>query len=78
MTGSGLKSLTSPPNLTLKSVVSKRVMGAMPLCPASSPRQYSGTDRPSGLTVPSPVMTTRRRVMGGVTAPCLSLIAFSM
>ena len=44
ITADGSKFLTSPPSLTLKWVVSIRVSGAMPLRPASSACQYSGTE----------------------------------
>ena len=60
MTVSGSKFLTSPASLTLKLVVSKRVMGPMPQTPARALAQVSAAFRPMGFTVPMPVTTTLR------------------
>jgi hypothetical protein len=52
--------LTAPPIRTLKALVSKALIAPMPLRPARMPAHEVGTSSPSGLTIPSPVMTTRR------------------
>src|SRR4051794_29814588 len=54
-------SFTSHAKLTGKSLVSKRVTGAAPDSPAISASHDSSTVFPSGLTMPSPVITTLRR-----------------
>src|SRR5438034_2957641 len=63
---STLKPFTSPAKLQAKLDASNLVMVAMPDRPASRLAQPSATVLPTGLTSPSPVTTTRRRVM---TAP---------
>ena len=57
----GSKSRTSPPIVVSRPVVSKRVIGPMPLRPARMPSQVFATDPPSGVIMPRPVTTTRRR-----------------
>ena len=47
---------------------SKRVIGPAPEVPASAARHASCQPMPSGLTMPSPVTTTRRRSPSAVTA----------
>ena len=66
---SGSKPRTSPAILQAKSVVSNRVIIPIPLLPARRAAQVSGTVRPQGLTVPMPVMTTRRRWMDVIASP---------
>src|SRR5688572_13719321 len=55
----GLKFLTSPPNRTFIPSVGNFVRGAIPLRPARRPSQKELASLPSGVTTPSPVMTTR-------------------
>src|SRR5690606_23711208 len=57
------KSRTSPAKRVGKVEASKRVTGPMPDRPARMLAQACGTSLPTGLTIPSPVTTTRRRVM---------------
>ena len=57
--GAVSKFFTSAAIFTLKSAVSKRVMGPTPLRPSRIPAQVSSTVFPSGVTAPSPVTTTR-------------------
>src|ERR1035441_2250670 len=57
---SGSKFLTSAAKVVVKPVVSKPVMGPMPLAPAISCRQTSGAVLPTPQTSPSPVITTLR------------------
>ena len=57
----GSKPLTSPANRVIRLLASKRVMGAMPERPARMASQVSLTVFPNGVSVPSPVMTTRFR-----------------
>ena len=47
-----------------KAVTSKRVIGPMPLLPASAADQLSATVLPSGESMPRPVTTTRRLLKG--------------
>ena len=54
------KSGTLPAMVQGKPVVSKRVMGPMPLRPASAADQLPATLLPSGDNMPRPVTTTRR------------------
>src|SRR5256885_9416095 len=63
MYSSTLKPFTSPANLHAKFDGSNFVMVAMPDLPASRLDQPSATVLPTGLTRPSPVTTTRRRLM---------------
>src|SRR5512144_986901 len=63
MYSSTLKPFTSPANLQAKFDASNLVMLAMPVRPASRLAQPSATVLPTGLTSPSPVTTTRRRVI---------------
>src|SRR5438046_3537911 len=60
---STLKPLTSPANWQAKLDASKRVIGAMPVRPATRLAQPSSTVLPTGLIRPRPVTTTRRRLM---------------
>src|SRR5947208_16780917 len=55
------RSFTSHAKCTGKSFVSNRVIGPAPDSPAISASHDSSTVFPSGLTIPSPVTTTRRR-----------------
>src|SRR5262245_56734759 len=59
---SGSKSRTWPPNLTLCCETSNKSMRPMPLLPAQRFFQYVSTSWPKQLTVPIPVMTTRRLI----------------
>src|SRR5688572_2335540 len=61
MYASGSKSFASPPIVVSRPAVSKRVIGPMPLRPASMPSQVFVTESPSGVIMPRPVTTTRRR-----------------
>src|SRR5262249_18091945 len=54
----GSKSRTSPANRVAKSLVSKCVIGPMPLLPLTAARQVSSRPMPSGVTRPMPVTTT--------------------
>src|SRR5919108_675489 len=56
----GSKFFTSPAILQSNPVVSKCVIGAMPLHPATRFRQLSSVPMPSAQTNPTPVTTTRR------------------
>src|ERR1700740_1770831 len=56
----GSKFFTSPAILQSKPAVSKWVIGAMPLHPATRFRQLSSVPIPSAQTSPTPVTTTRR------------------
>src|SRR5574342_865370 len=60
MKRSGSKPFTSPAMRVGKVEASKRVMGPMPLRPATIAFQDSSTPIPTGLSRPSPVITTRR------------------
>src|SRR3954452_1034313 len=53
------QSFTSPANRTRNAEQSKRVIGAMPLCPSSRAAHDSARPVPTGVTRPMPVMTTR-------------------
>src|SRR5215467_4315630 len=55
----GSKPFTSPAILQSKLVVSKCVIGAMPLTPATRFFQLSSVPMPSAQTSPTPVTTTR-------------------
>src|ERR1700761_3534703 len=55
---SGLKPFTSAANVTGKPVVSKLVMGAIPLLPANRLFQTSGAVLPTPHNIPMPVTTT--------------------
>src|SRR5947208_6423059 len=55
------RSFTSHAKCTGKSFVSNRVIGPAPDSPAISASHDTSTVFPSGLTIPSPVTTTRRR-----------------
>src|ERR1700689_5265519 len=55
---SGLKPFTSAANVTGKPVVSKLVMGAIPLLPANRLFQTSGAVLPTPHNIPIPVTTT--------------------
>jgi len=55
--------LTSPAKVTRKSVVSKDVIGAMPLVPARIARHVSSRVRPTAVISPRPVIATLRRSM---------------
>src|SRR5262245_34256906 len=55
----GLKFLISPPNRTFIPSVGNFVRRAIPLRPAWRPSQNVAASLPSGVTTPSPVMTTR-------------------
>src|ERR1700722_16774423 len=55
---SGLKPFTSAANVTEKPVVSKLVMGAIPLLPANRLFQTSGAVLPTPHNIPMPVTTT--------------------
>src|SRR5690606_37222066 len=57
------KSRTSPAKRVGNEEASKRVTGPMPDFPARMFDQACGMSLPTGLTIPSPVTTTRRRVM---------------
>src|SRR5690606_22952034 len=56
------KSRTSPAKRVGNAEASKRLMAEMPERPATRFAQALGTSLPTGLTMPSPVMTTRRRL----------------
>jgi hypothetical protein len=58
-TASGSKPRTSPAIRTGNGDGSKAVMVSTPLRPASIASQVEAASRPSGLTVPIPVMSTR-------------------
>src|SRR5215813_2865985 len=60
MNCSASKPRTSPAIGVAKPLVSKRVIGPMPLHPAASAFQLASVPMPSGDTRPSPVTTTRR------------------
>src|SRR5690606_5871774 len=57
------KSRTSPAKRVGNEEASKRVTGPTPDFPAMMLDQACGMSLPTGLTIPSPVTTTRRRVM---------------
>src|SRR5688572_3802078 len=57
------KFLISQANFVLKSLASKRVIGAAPDLPFFSPSQYSVRVLPIGVSAPSPVTTTRFKIM---------------
>src|SRR5512139_1774413 len=65
MYSSTLNPLTSQAKRQAIADASKRVMGAMPERPAIRLTHPSATELPTGLISPSPVTTTRRRVMRG-------------
>ena len=54
------KSLMLAPKRTEKSETSNEVRGATPLLPARILSQVSFTFKPTGVTTPRPVITTRR------------------
>ena len=56
------QSLISQANVVLRPVVSKRVIGPAPLLPANIDDQVSSAVLPIGVTKPTPVITTRRRM----------------
>src|SRR4029453_17974264 len=56
----GSNSRTSPAMRVGNVLASKCVIGPMPLVPATIARHAVGTSLPTGLTMPSPVITTRR------------------
>src|SRR5690606_28734460 len=56
----GSKSLTSPATRDSNSEASKRVIGPVPEQPATAFCQDDSASRPSGVTMPTPVTTTRR------------------
>ena len=56
----GSKPLTSAATRTGNSLASKDWMKSIPLSPASAALHVEGVSSPSGLTVPIPVITTRR------------------
>ena len=56
---SGRKPRTSPAIRHGKPALAKRVIGPMPERPAHTASQFAGTPTPSGVTMPSPVTTTR-------------------
>ena len=58
------KPFTSPAKRTARRDGSKLAMVPMPLSPAVTRRQASSTVLPTGLTMPRPVTTTRRGMMG--------------
>ena len=61
---SGCRFRTSPAKVTLHSGVGvNSVMGPIPDLPSMRAFQNSGTVLPTSVTVPSPVMTTRRSVI---------------
>src|SRR5262245_40082721 len=60
MNCSASKPRTSPAICVAKPVVSKRVIGPMPLHPAASAFQFASVPMPSEDTRPRPVTTTRR------------------
>src|SRR5690606_15446500 len=64
---SSWKSFTAPPKRQGNSLVSKRVIGAMPLTPLTTLAQADSTVLPTGETMPRPVTTTRRLLKA---APC--------
>src|SRR5262245_18453820 len=68
-------SRTCPPKWTLNSVVSKSVGGPTPLGPSTSPFQKRSTVWPRPVTVPRPVMTTRRAMLLGVLLDVLDRLA---
>ena len=51
---------TSPAICAGQSVASKRVIGPIPERPATNPDHVSAADKPTGVTAPNPVTTTRR------------------
>jgi hypothetical protein len=57
---------TSPATVTGRSPMGNRVMVRTPLRPLVRPRQKSSTPMPTGVTGPSPVMTTLRRSLATV------------
>ena len=59
----GSQPLTSPANFVAKFETSKRVIGPMPERPSRSPFQVSSVPMPTGVTRPTPVITTRRLAM---------------
>src|SRR5882672_3123573 len=61
---STLNPCTAPPKRVAKALASKRVIGPMPPRPARMLSHAPATVLPSGVTIPSPVTTTRRRVTG--------------
>src|SRR5437867_8503636 len=61
MWSGGSKSRTSPAIVVSRPVASKRVIGPMPLLPATMPSHVFCTEDPRGLIMPMPVTTTRRR-----------------
>src|SRR5438552_3965146 len=65
MKRSGSKSRTSPATRAGRAEASKRVIGPMPERPATRLSQFASMPVPSGVTRPSPVTTTRRRVPFG-------------
>ncbi len=69
MNFSGSKPFTSPAMRVGKVEASNRVMGPMPLLPATSALQDSSTPMPTGETSPSPVTTTRRLLIPAHLVP---------
>src|ERR1035437_7362058 len=61
---SGLKSFTSPAIRVGNPEASKRVISAIPDRPAIRASQFLSTPTPSGVTSPTPVITTRRASIG--------------
>src|SRR3990172_318499 len=59
----GSKFFTAPPKRVGKFVTSNAVISAMPLLPARIFAHDSSTLSPTGQTMPSPVMTTRRLLL---------------
>src|SRR5258706_3309555 len=60
MNSTGSKPLTSPAMRASNAEASKRVIGPMPLAPASRASQVARVPTASGGTSPTPVQTTRR------------------
>ena len=58
----GWKPFTSPAMRLGNLLASNRVMGAMPERPARSAYQVSSVPMPTGVTRPTPVTTTLRRI----------------
>ena len=56
----GSQLLISPANLVAKFEASKWVIGPMPERPSMRPFQVSSVPMPTGVTRPTPVITTRR------------------
>ena len=72
----GSKSWTSPAIRVSRSFASNRVIGPMPLLPAVRPAQDVSTVAPSGVIIPRPVTTTRRRspfMWSSLSSQCCAL-----